>query len=181
MRFVSASLSRGDVGFAGPCRVIGPCVIRATRDSSVEIGPDAMLVSGPTWNPVSPSHGTSVRAVSAGARVSIGSGFRATGATIAARSKVKIGDNVQIGADTLVIDSDFHSVRAAERKSGDRGECAPVTIGDEVFIGARCIVLKGVSIGAGAVIGAGSVVTRDVPAGAIAAGNPARILQSNGD
>ena len=53
----------------------------------------------------------------------------------------------------------------------------PIVIGDDVFIGARCIITKGVTIGNGAVIGAGSVVTRDVPPNTIVAGNPARIVK----
>ena len=54
---------------------------------------------------------------------------------------------------------------------------AAVVIEDGAFIGARCIILKGVRIGRGSVIGAGSVVSRDVPAGVIAAGNPAKVVK----
>ena len=54
-------------------------------------------------------------------------------------------------------------------------QTAPIRVGADAFIGVRAIVLPGVSIGAGAVVGAGSVVTRDVPAGSIAAGNPCRV------
>ncbi|WP_304522377.1 DapH/DapD/GlmU-related protein [Bacteroides sp. GM023] len=54
---------------------------------------------------------------------------------------------------------------------------APVTIGKNVFIGARSIVMKGVTIGDGVVIGAGSVVTKNVPANAIVAGNPAKVIK----
>ena len=61
--------------------------------------------------------------------------------------------------------------------SGRPISMAPIRIGKGVFIGARCIVLKGVTIGDGAVIGAGSVVTSDIPAGARAAGNPITILK----
>lgn len=57
---------------------------------------------------------------------------------------------------------------------GDR----PVTIGDYVWIGMNCLILKGVTIGEGAIIGAGSVVTRDVPPFCLAAGSPARVLRS---
>lgn len=59
-----------------------------------------------------------------------------------------------------------------------QGQRAPIVIGNDVFIGARSIILKGVTIGDAAIIGAGSVVTKDVPAGAIAAGNPAKIVRT---
>jgi putative colanic acid biosynthesis acetyltransferase WcaF len=55
--------------------------------------------------------------------------------------------------------------------------CAPITLGDRAWVAARAIVLPGITIGAGAVAGAGSVVTRDIPEGCTAAGNPARIVR----
>lgn len=55
-------------------------------------------------------------------------------------------------------------------------QTAPIVIGEDVFVGARALVLPGVTVGARAIVGAGSVVTRDVPAGMVAAGNPARVL-----
>lgn len=55
---------------------------------------------------------------------------------------------------------------------------SPVTIGDNVWVGSGAIVCPGVSVGADSVIGAGSVVTRDIPAGVVAAGNPCRVIRS---
>ena len=56
-------------------------------------------------------------------------------------------------------------------------KCAPVVIEDNVFIGARCIILKGVTIGENSVVGAGSVVTKSIPANEIWAGNPAKFIR----
>jgi acetyltransferase-like isoleucine patch superfamily enzyme len=85
-----------------------------------------------------------------------------------------------LGADVLIADTDFHPITPVNR----RYEPIPnhscehrVVIADDVFIGARSIILKGVSIGAGAVVGAGSVVANDVPAKAVVAGSPARVLR----
>jgi acetyltransferase-like isoleucine patch superfamily enzyme len=74
------------------------------------------------------------------------------------------------------MDFDAHALE----RDGEWGPTeAPVRIGDRVWIGARATILKGVRVGEGAVIGAGSVVTRDVPARALVAGNPARVVREN--
>lgn len=90
--------------------------------------------------------------------------------------EVSIGDGTQIGPGVQILAAD-HPRDAAVRASGlEFGR--PVRIGRNVWIGGGAIILPGVSIGDDAVIGAGSVVTRDVPAGVIASGNPARVHPS---
>jgi maltose O-acetyltransferase len=87
-------------------------------------------------------------------------------------AEVAIGDRTQIGPAAQIYAAD-HPRDAATRKSGvEFGR--PVRIGSDVWIGGGAIILPGVTIGDGAVVGAGSVVTRDVAAGAIVMGNPAR-------
>ncbi|MCW8086168.1 sugar O-acetyltransferase [Sabulicella glaciei] len=87
--------------------------------------------------------------------------------------EVSIGDRTQIGPGAQILAAD-HPRDAAQRAAGlEFGR--PVRIGRDVWIGAGAIILPGVTIGDGALVGAGSVVTRDVPAGATAFGNPARI------
>ena len=91
---------------------------------------------------------------------------------------VTIGDRTQIGPGVQIVAAD-HPRDAAVRASGlEFGR--PIQIGRNVWIGAGAIILPGVSIGDDAVIGAGSIVTRDVPAGATAFGNPARVRPANG-
>jgi maltose O-acetyltransferase len=90
--------------------------------------------------------------------------------------EVTIGDRTQIGPGVQILAAD-HPRDPAGRASGlEFGR--PVRIGRNVWIGAGAIILPGVSIGDDALIGAGSVVTRDVPAGATAFGNPARVQAS---
>lgn len=94
---------------------------------------------------------------------------------------IRIGNNVKIGGGTCVFTTDFHSLDPVTRASGDdqkHRKCAPVVIGDNVFIGAKCIILKGVTIGENSIVGAGSVVTKSIPANQIWAGNPARPLRN---
>lgn len=87
-----------------------------------------------------------------------------------------IGRAALIGSGVEILDSDFHDLHPARRRGG-RPAMAEVTLGANVFIGDGTRVLKGVSIGEDSVVGAGSVVTRSIPAGVIAAGNPARVVR----
>ena len=86
---------------------------------------------------------------------------------------IEIGDNTLISWDCCIIDRDYH-------KFGGNNEIKrPVKIGNNVWVGCRCLIMKGVTIGDGAVIAAGSVVTKDIPAGSLAGGNPAKIIREN--
>lgn len=96
---------------------------------------------------------------------------------VIAEEHVRVGAHCLIGDAVLILDSDFHNLSAAGRHPLP-GSSAPVILEDNVFVGSRTIILKGVTIGKDSVIGAGSVVVRSIPAGVIAAGNPARIVRS---
>lgn len=91
---------------------------------------------------------------------------------------VKIGDNVMMGPDVIILSNNkvFDSQIVPMCLQG-RTEDNPVVIGDDVWIGARAIILPGVHVGKGAIVGAGAVVSKDVPEYAIVAGNPARIVK----
>lgn len=95
---------------------------------------------------------------------------------IIAKERVTIGKSTQIAFGATISDHDFH-------KTYDKGiqnaETVPVTIGDGVWIGMNATVLKGVTIGDSAIVAAGAVVTRDVPARAMVAGVPARIIKQD--
>jgi acetyltransferase-like isoleucine patch superfamily enzyme len=110
--------------------------------------------------------------VSFGARSHVNNGVT----IVSEGSGITIGRRCLIGPAVHIYDSDFHAIDPGVRAT-EPGLREPVEIADDVFIGSAAIVLKGVRIGAGSVVGAGAVVVGDVPAGAIVAGNPARVVQ----
>jgi len=96
---------------------------------------------------------------------------------IVAREKIIIGNNVMIGPNT-VINSGSHKFEDKDKLIRDQGhKKAPIIINDNVFIGGNVFILPGVTIGEGAVVGAGSIVTKDVEAFTVVAGNPAKIIK----
>jgi acetyltransferase-like isoleucine patch superfamily enzyme len=110
--------------------------------------------------------------VGPGAEVRIGPGTFFDGdSRVMCVTTLAIGADCAIAWDVLIMDADFHRIDG--RASGD----APITIGDHVWIGASAKVLKGVTVGDGAVIAAGAIVTRDVPPRALVAGSPVRVVR----
>jgi acetyltransferase-like isoleucine patch superfamily enzyme len=159
-------------------RFHGMPIIQKHRRSWMSFGPGLGLRSFARSNPLAPNHPVVLCTWQAESRLEVGSNFAMTGVVLCAAEQITIGDNVIVGANTTIVDTDFHPLdRETRRHQPSAGQTAPVVIGDDVFIGMNCLVLKGVTIGRGTVIGAGSVVTRDVPSGVIVAGNPARLVR----
>jgi acetyltransferase-like isoleucine patch superfamily enzyme len=112
-----------------------------------------------------------------GAVIEVGAGtFFSNNVQVIAESRVTIGERCLISDGVLIMDSDAHALSAAGRHH-QAPLISPVHIEDNVFIGSRSIILKGVTIGKDSVIGAGSVVVRSIPPGVIAAGNPAKVIR----
>lgn len=102
----------------------------------------------------------------------LGSGYCNSNIRISCSERIHIGDNVAIAHDVTIMDSDAHAILPNVDHIS-----SPVYIGDHVWIGTKAIILKGVTVGDGAVIAAGTVVTRDVPPKALVGGVPARIIR----
>ncbi|WP_205676877.1 acyltransferase [Arthrobacter crystallopoietes] len=161
-------------------RLWGAPIISRAENSEILIEDRVTLVSSPRWTALGVGRPTILRTLLAGAEIKLGEDSGFSGVTICSTKSVRIGSRVLCGADVLISDSDFHPVDEIPRTGAPiplgRAQDA-VKIGDDVFVGARSIVLKGVEIGDGSVIGAGSVVTSDIPKNVIAAGNPARVIR----
>lgn len=97
------------------------------------------------------------------------------GNQIIASERITIGSNTMIASGCYISDSDWHDTYD---RTAELDKHAPITFGENVWIGSRVIVGKGVTVGENSIIGAGSVVTRDIPANVIAAGNPAKAVKN---
>lgn len=155
---------------------------------SVEIGDDFLFTSGDSLNPICRNIRGAIYTVSPESKVKIGDRVGISSACIWAKDRITIGNDVNIGGDCIIIDNDAHPHDFIQRRSAFCKEVgfipylktipsAPVVIEDDVWIGARCMILKGVHIGARSIIAAGSVVTKDIPADVIAGGNPCRMIR----
>ena len=115
----------------------------------------------------------------AGARIIIASTGKVqigSNTSIAANTYILSRNEIRIGSDCQIMDTDFHEVIENRNKVTENSS---VIIGNHVLVCSKVTILKGVVIGDNAVIAAGSVVTKDVPAGCIAAGSPARVVRKN--
>lgn len=110
--------------------------------------------------------------VSGSGRIRIGNGvFINAGSIVYSELAITIGDDVALANEVYIMDTPSHGIE------GRQPAPAPVVIGDGTWVGARAIVLPGVTIGSRVVVGAGSVVTKDIPDDVMVGGNPARVIR----
>ncbi len=113
-----------------------------------------------------------------GAILNIGDSTGFSGVSIYCTNNITIGNYCNIGVNVAIWDTDFHPLNYLERRVTIVGaKKAPIVIGNDVFIGANSIILKGITIGDRAIIGAGSIVTKNIPSDEIWAGNPAKFIK----
>jgi len=149
----------------GNLTITGRIIIK--NKGKIQIGENVKIHNNSRNNPVGLPHPTILYTQNPDAQIIIGNNVGISGASIVAASSIVIGDRVLIGGGAGIWDTDFHPLDSEQRMmhptSGTRSK--PIVIEDDVFIGARAIILKGVKIGRAAIIGAGSVVRKDVSEG----------------
>lgn len=160
------------------CSFYGIPIIISSNNSSISLGNNVVCVSSFLSNLVG-LYQRSIILARDGACIIIEDDVRMSGVTIYSRSLIRIGKHTSIGGNVKILDHDFHPIEANERlKHPNSGmKSKPIDIGENVFIGCNCIILKGAKIGNNCVIGAGSVVTGEFKENCVIAGNPARIIR----
>lgn len=165
------------VEFQGSAVFLGRPILSVAPRGRIVLGHGVRIASALRSNPLGLSQPSVLRAFAPGAQLILGPGVGISGSVLCAGSRIEIGEQTILGAGAMILDNDFHFPVGQWGWGADSAvKARPVIIGRGVFIGARAILLKGVTVGDRAVIGAGAVVTRDVPAGHLAVGNPARII-----
>lgn len=169
-------------------RVFNHLYLKIHVGALVQIGNNCTIMSGAGLNPLSRNIKTCIY-VGKKATLKLGNDVGISSSTLWVKESVSIGNSVAIGADCIIMDIDAHNldwkIRCSE-ETNEYGESvdmvtaasAPIVIEDNVLVGARCIILKGVTIGARSIIGSGSIVTKDIPSDCIAAGNPCKVIKS---
>jgi len=130
---------------------------------SVEFGDNCVLVSSQLGNPIGLFRPCIFNALNTNSKIHVGNNFGASGGCIVAQTQITIGNNVSVGANVTIVDTDFHALNSSERMKSATPKSTPVVIEDDVWIGMNAVILKGVTIGKGAVIGANCVVSHNVP------------------
>ncbi len=149
-------------------RFDGKCYFKKYPKSKITIGNNCEFLSRSAANLIGINRPCIITTNTEEAVLEIGNNCGFSGTVVGAFKKIKIGNNVRCGANTVITDSDWHpdDPRVSDAK--------PVIIGNNVWLGINVVVLKGVEIGENTVIGANSLVTKNIPANVIAAGNPCK-------
>ena len=149
------------------------------RSSKISIGNNLIINSSKYSNLAGLYKNTSI-VVFPEAELTIGNNCGFSGVSIYATKSVKIGDNVKIGVNCMIWDSDFHQVNAYDRAKNivQNIISREIRIGNNVWIGGNVIILKGSRIGDNSVIAAGSVLSGKIPKNQVWGGNPAKFIYS---
>jgi acetyltransferase-like isoleucine patch superfamily enzyme len=160
-------------------QVSGIIKVDVTQRGKLTIGRNLKINSGNNFNVIGRQQKTMFWVEG---ELIIGDNVGMSATAIICNKQIIIGNNVTIGGNTVIYDSDFHNLNPSIRqdKSIDKQSAIklPVIIEDNVFIGAHTTILKGVTIGENSIIGACSLVSKDIPKNQIWGGNPAKFIKA---
>lgn len=152
------------------CSFRGNMLFYRDAESSITIGGDCKFNSDSHFNFRGVNH-RCILQTDKGGRIVIGNHCGFSGVSIVSKAGVSIGDHVLVGTNTIIGDRNDHEDHYPEWQP------KAVAIGNNVWIGMNCVIMKGVTIGDNVIIGANSVVTKDIPANVIAAGSPCKVIK----
>lgn len=160
-------------------KLIGLPIIVKMKSAKITIGSNVIIKSSFLSNLIGLYQRTIIVARTNKANIEIGDNVGMSGTTIYARESISIGENTLIGANTKIIDNDFHPMEAEARNKDIKEKIGtkPIIIGKNCFIGCNSIILKGTQLGDGCVVGAGAVVSGKFEDNCVIAGNPAREIK----
>lgn len=166
------------VEMGADCSFYGRPIFHRAPGSAIRIGDKCEFRSAHWSNLVGINRPCAISTLRENASLQIGHMCGFSGTVVGCASYIFIGDRTMCGANVTITDTDWHAFDSNERHAGGSGPAAPVIIGEDVWLGMNVTVLKGVEIGSRTVVGAGSVVSRSLPPGVIAAGQPAVVIRS---
>lgn len=176
-----------DVHFGKNMQIYNRFYLIKEQGSRLTIGDNFIYSSGEAFNPLCRNIRGCIHLQFPESVIEIGNNTGISSACLWAKQRITIGNRVNIGGDCILMDTDAHnldfSVRCSEEMKGKYSKdsltaaSVPIVIEDDVLIGTRCIILKGVTIGTRSIIAAGSVVTKSIPADCIAGGNPCKVIR----
>ena len=173
-------LKLNDVSIGNGLKSRGIPIVDVYLNGSFTIGRNFVMNNGKRYNRIGRQQ-QCIFIVGNNAKLEIANNVGMSATAIVCGKYIRIGNDVKIGGNVVIYDTDFHPLDPTLRKVKAFERYNTVTkdviIGDSVFIGAHSTILKGVHIGENSIIGAGSVVTKSVPANEIWAGNPAKFIK----
>lgn len=175
MKFLAAKWK-----YRGKVKFNGFTVIYAFPDSKITFSGGGISIDSHPLSNLSGLYQRTIIVARYGGKIEIGEHCGISGSTIYSWESVKIGNYTRIGANCKIIDNDFHPVELEYRHKGlnkDYTRRKPIEIGDDCFIGANSIILKGTKLGNNVIVGAGSVVHGTWPDNCVIAGNPAKLVK----
>lgn len=170
INYMSAKWWRVKIG--KNCKFKGKTIFRPLSPDAIIIGKNCIFNSNHRSNLIGIYSPCILSTIKSHATIVIGENCGFSGTVIASAISIKLGNNIKCGANTLITDSDWHS---DDYRSGLDKE---IIIEDNVWLGYGVKILKGVHIGKNSMIGAGSIVTHNIPANVIAAGNPCKVIRN---
>lgn len=169
-------LKKNRVKYDSSLKINGRLKCCSNSAEGIIVGSNTRINSGRNANPIGGDTRTFLFAKDNG-KIIIGKNVGISNSTLIANTKIILEDDVMIGGDCRIFDTDFHSIHYVERMENRGIKSYPVVIKKGAFVGTGSIILKGVTIGEKSVIAAGSVVTCNVPDGELWGGVPARYIK----